>query len=193
MESSAVDIASLQLLLGYILLVIPITIFLVYRIRVLKEFAVSILRMTIQLLLVGFYLQFVFDLNLWWLNVLWLVFMLGAADFSLLSASGINLRRFSAPVFVSLLAGTGVPLIYFLAIILQIPNVLDAQYFIPIAGIIMGNSMRANIVGMRSFYTSLHTEKPAYLYALSQGASLKEAVAPFFRNAFGILDKAILR
>lgn len=184
MESSAVDIQTIQLLLGYILLLIPVVIFLYYRIRVLKEFAVSILRMTIQLLLVGFYLQFVFDLNYWWLNILWLIVMLGAANFSLLSSSGISLRRFLAPVFISLLAGTGVPLLYFLGIILQLPHILDAQYFIPIAGMIMGNSMRANIVGMRSYYTSLHTEEPAYLYALSQGASLKEAVAPFFRNAF---------
>ncbi len=184
MESTAVDIGSTQLLLGYILLIIPIAVFLFYRIRVLKEFAVSTLRMTIQLLLVGFYLQFVFDLNLWWLNMLWLIIMLAVADLSLLSASGVHLRRFLLPVFVSLSAGTSVPLIYFLGIILQIPNVLDAQYFIPVAGMIMGNSMRANIVGMRSFYTSLHTEEPAYLYALSQGASLKEAILPYFRNAF---------
>ncbi len=184
MKSSAVDIGNVQLLLGYILLIIPVVIFLYYRIRVLKEFVVSILRMTVQLLLVGFYLQFVFDLNLWWVNIFWLLVMLAAADLSLLSASGVDLRRFLFPVFFSLFAGTAVPLFYFLGIILKIPYVLDAQYFIPIAGMIMGNSMRANIVGMRSFYTSLRTEEPAYLYALSQGASLKEAVMPFLRNAF---------
>jgi len=184
METTAVDIGYIPLLLGYILLIIPTVLFLYYRVRVLKEFTVSVVRMTLQLLLVGFYLQFVFDLNLWWLNILWLILMLTAADFSLLSASGISLRKFILPVFFSLLAGTGIPLIYFLEIIIKIPNVLDAQYFIPVAGMIMGNSMRANIVGMRSFYSSLHMEEPAYLYALSQGAVLKEAVLPFFRKAF---------
>ena len=109
MESSAVNIGTTGLLLGYALLIIPITFILYFRVRLLKDLTISLLRLTIQLLLVGFYLQFVFDLNSWWLNILWLIVMLTAADISLVSSSDVRLKKFFGPVFVSLLIGTVIP------------------------------------------------------------------------------------
>jgi len=182
--SSAIDIGTLGVILAYFLLIIPLVLILYFRVRVLKDLAISLVRMTVQLLFVGLYLQFVFDINAWWLNVLWLFVMVAAADISLISASGLRLRRFLFPIFVSLLVGTGVPLMYFLLVILRLPNLLDARYFIPIAGMIMGNSLRADIVGLRSFYSMIKTREKKYLFTLAQGASLREAVLPFLREAY---------
>jgi len=183
MESSAVNIGTTGLLLGYVLLIIPITFILYFRVRLLKDLTISLLRLTVQLLLVGFYLQFVFDLNSWWLNILWLTVMLTAADISLVSSSGIRLKRFFGPIFLSLLVGTVIPLIYLLWVIVRIPNLLDARYFIPIAGMIMGNSLRADIVGLRSFYSSIRSNEKSYQFALGQGAALSEAVRPYLKDS----------
>jgi putative ABC transport system permease protein len=183
MESAAVNIGTTGLLLGYVLLIIPIAFILYFRVRLLKDLTISLLRMTVQLLLVGFYLQFVFDLNSWWLNILWLMVMLTAADISLISASGIRLKRFLFPIFLSLLLGTVIPLIYLLWAIVQLPNLLDARYFIPIAGMIMGNSLRADIIGLRSFYSAIKSYEKSYQFALGQGAALSEAVRPYLKNS----------
>lgn len=183
MSTSALDIGTIGLLLGYLLLILPIFFILYYRVRLLKGLTVAVLRMTLQLLFVGLYLQFVFELNAWWLNILWLLLMLAAADISLLSAAGMRFRRFWPAVFFSLLLGMLIPLAYFLAMILRLPDLLDARYFIPIAGMILGNSLRADIVGLRSFYRSLQSGEKAYLFALSQGASLNEAVRPYLKKA----------
>ncbi len=184
MSSSALDIGTLGLLLGYLLLIFPIAFILYYKVQLLKPLTLSVLRLTAQLLLVGLYLQFVFQLNAWWLNILWLAVMLTVADISLVNSSRLRLRPFLAPIFVSLTIGTGIPLLYFLGVILRLPDLLDAQYFIPIAGMILGNSLRADIVGLSSFYSSLEKQEKTYLLALSQGASLKEAVRPFLRRAY---------
>jgi putative ABC transport system permease protein len=85
---------------------------------------------------------------------------------------------------VSLAIGTGIPLVYLLGVIVRLPNLMDARYFIPVAGMILGNSLRADIVGLSTFYNSLHAEEKSFLLALSQGASLKEAVRPFLQKAY---------
>ncbi|MFC2161758.1 ABC transporter permease [Acidobacteriota bacterium] len=184
MNSAALNIQTTSLIFGYLLLIIPISILLIYRIKLMKDLTISLLRLTLQLLLVGLYLQFLFKLNAWWLNVLWLFFMIVAADISLLSASKLSLRRFLFPIFLSLLAGTLVPLFYMVGIIIRLPNLLEAQYFIPIAGMIMGNSLRADIVGLSQFYNSIQSDENGYLLSLAQGATLNESVRPYLKRAF---------
>lgn len=184
MNTSAFDIRTTGLILGYLLLLIPIFILLIFRIKLMKDLTISLLRLTFQLLLVGLYLQFLFELNARWLNVLWLVIMIFAADISLLAASKLSLRRFIFPIFFSLLIGTLVPLVYMLGVIIKLPNLLEAQYFIPIAGMIMGNSLRADIVGLSRFYNSLQADEKRYLLSLSQGASQSESVRPYLQKAY---------
>ena len=184
MSTSALDIGTLGLLLGYLLLLFPLAFILFYRVKLLKPLTISVVRLTVQLLLVGLYLQLVFKLNAWWLNILWLVVMLAVADVSLVNSSRLKLRPFLFPIFVSLAIGTGIPLVYLLGVILRLPNLMDARYFIPVAGMILGNSLRADIVGLSTFYSSLHTGEKSYLLALSQGAALKEAVRPFLQKAY---------
>jgi len=184
MNTAALDIRTTGLILGYLLLIIPIVILLLYRIKLMKDLTISLLRLTLQLLLVGLYLQFLFKLNAWWLNVLWLFVMIFAADISLLSSSKLSLRRFVFPIFFSLLVGTLVPLIYMVGIIIRLPNLLEAQYFIPIAGMIMGNSLRADIVGLSQFYNSLQSDEKCYLLSLAQGATLRESIRPYIQRAF---------
>jgi len=184
MSTSTLDIGTIGLLLGYLLLLFPLAFILFYRVKLLKPLTVSVLRLTVQLLMVGLYLQLVFKLNAWWLNILWLIVMLVVADVSLINSSRLRLRRFFLPIFVSLAIGTGIPLIYLLGVIVRLPDLLDARYFIPLAGMILGNSLRADIVGLSTFYKSLHTEEKTYLLALAQGATLNEAVRPFLQRAY---------
>lgn len=184
MNSAAIDIGTIGLLLGYLLLIIPIAIILSLRVKLMKDLTVSLLRLTLQLLFVGLYLQFLFKLNAWWLNILWLFVMIVVADVSLLSASKLTLRRFIFPIFFSLLVGTAIPLLYLIGVIIKLPNLLEAQYFIPIAGMIMGNSLRADIIGLNTFYKSIQSEDKTYLLSLSQGASQSEAVRHFLQRAY---------
>ncbi len=180
---SIVDISFLSLALGYGLLIFPLSILLWYRIPIVGDTLWAIVRMTVQLLFVGLYLQVVFRLYNFWLNGAWLLIMIGVADTSITRGCGLRLSRFAGPLFLALLLGTAVPLFFFVGPILARPHLLDAQYAIPIGGMILGNCLRADIIGVSNFYRSVRKSEKAFLQALAQGARFSEATRPFLRDA----------
>jgi putative ABC transport system permease protein len=181
---STVDIPLPGLLLGYTLILIPLSVMLWLRLPLIGRTVLALLRMTVQLFFVGFYLQVVFEVNNVWLNGAWVLVMIGVADLSIVRGCDLRLARFAAPLFLSLLVGTALPLFFLLGPVLMRPNLLDAQYAIPIGGMILGNCLRADIICLRFFYESIRKNEKSYLLALAQGASLTEACRPFLRDAF---------
>jgi putative ABC transport system permease protein len=180
---SAIDIIPWRLALGYILLAFPLGICLWFKIPMAKRIIIAVLRMTLQLVFVGFYLHVIFQYNHPVLNLAWLFMMIGVADLSVLKGCGFRIRFFVYPLFYALIIGTLIPVAVFLGIILSLPHVLDARYIIPIAGMILGNCLRANIVGIGRFYQDVRQNEKAYLHVLAQGATVKEATRPYLRDA----------
>lgn len=181
--TETVQIGNLNLALAYALLLFPLIIILWYRVPMLGQTAQAIVRMTLQLLFVGLYLEVVFRLNNLWLNALWLLVMITVADISVLRGAELRVRLFAVPLFIALLAGTAIPLLFFVGVILERPFLLDAQFAIPIGGMILGNCLRADIVGIRGFYEGIRGNEKSFLHALAQGARLNEATRPYIRNA----------
>ena len=178
-----IDISYFSLAVGYLLLIFPFAILLFQRVPILKNAGIAIIRMTLQLLFVGFYLQFLFQFNNFWLNLAWMLVMITVADGSIVRSCKLNIRRFAIPVFLALFAGTAIPVLVFVGPILQIPGWLDAQYVIPLAGMVLGNCLRADIIGLKNFYEAIAKSEKAYHQSLAQGARLSEAVHPYFRDA----------
>ncbi len=171
------------LVIGYGLLIIPFAILLWAKVPVLGRFAIAVLRMTLQLLFVGLYLQIVFKLNKPWLSGLWVLVMIIVADFSILRNSGLRFRKLAVPLFISLLIGTAVPLLYFVGAILWRPNVLEARFVIPIGGMILGNCLRSDVIGLRKFFQSIRSGEKAFQQQLADGATLAEATKPYLTAA----------
>jgi putative ABC transport system permease protein len=179
----AIDLSALSMAAVYALGIVPLAIVLWNRVPLFGEALIALVRMTLQLLFVGLYLQLVFRLNSPGLNAAWLVVMILVADVSVARRCGLRLRRFALPLFAALLAGLAMPLLYFLGPILGRPQLLDAQYAIPLGGMILGNCLRADIIGLRSYYESIRTREREFLHALAQGATLGEATRPYLREA----------
>lgn len=177
------DIDLFGLLVAYLLLLIPLAIILWLRVPMTSKLFWAILRMTVQLLLVGLYLRFVFELDHLAINLLWLLIMVAVADASVLSGSGLKLRRLGGALFVAIVAGTILPVLVFTGGILRLDHLFEAQYVIPIAGMVLGNCLRADIVGLRAFYGAMRKNRNACQLALAQGASLNEMARPWFRDA----------
>lgn len=171
------------LVAGYGLLIIPLAILLWMRVPLVGRMLVGAVRMTVQLLLVGFYLQVVFKLNSPWLNAAWVLIMISVADVSVIRGSGLRVKKLALPLFIALLIGISVPLLYFLVIILHLQNLFEARFVIPIGGMILGNCLRANIIGVRSFYQSIRQGEKLYCQRLADGATLAEATGLYLRSA----------
>jgi putative ABC transport system permease protein len=75
-------------------------------------------------------------------------------------------------------------MLMFTGLILAKPDVLEAQYAIPLGGMVLGNCLRADIVGISRFFDGLRQREKPFLLRLSQGATVAEAVRPYVREAF---------
>jgi putative ABC transport system permease protein len=179
----AIDIGYTGLALSYLLLIPPLALLLWLRVPMLGTVAVSVIRMTVQLLFVGFYLEVLFRLRNPGLTAGWLLVMIGVADVSVVRGCGLKLSRFAGPLALSLLLSTLAPVFLFVGLLLRRPDLMDPQYVIPISGMVLGNCMRADIIGVRAFYTGIRSTRRRYEQRLAFGATFREAIHPYLKEA----------
>jgi putative ABC transport system permease protein len=143
----------------------------------------STFRMTIQLSFVGIYLKYLFALNSALINIVYLLFMISIACNSVLRASNIKVKKFFIPVFFSFLIPFGIILVFLNSVVLELDNLFDTKYLVPIGGMLLGNSMRSNIIGLTIFYSGLKKDEKIYLYSISLMGNKIKALAPFFKES----------
>ncbi|MFW5656319.1 MAG: ABC transporter permease [Bacteroidota bacterium] len=176
-------ISWINLSLGYVLLIIPLFLLWYFQTGLVKDTIIALARMTIQLSLVGVYLKFLFDLNAGWLNVTWVFVMLVVATFSVTKRSELKQRMFFLPVFLAVFLSVLLIDAFFLGVVIKLPNVYDARYLIPITGMIIGNTLKSNIMALNSFYSEVSKNQEYYQFSLANGATRREATGPYISKA----------
>ncbi len=173
-----------DLAISALLLLIPIGLSWWLKASLIRTTLIAAGRMAGQLFLVGMVLVYFFEWNHPLLNVAWVMAMLGFATFSTIRSSGLNLRFLSLPVFIAFtFVGLGI-LILFNALVLDLDRILDARYLLVIGGLLIGNAMKGNVIGIARFYESIDQNQEAYQQRLGMGATPLEARMPFFREAY---------
>ncbi|MFW5750089.1 MAG: ABC transporter permease [Planctomycetota bacterium] len=179
----AADISHAGMALAYAMLLIPLVIMQWRAVALRRRTLVAALRMSLQLLFVALYLELIFRLQSALLTGLWLAVMLVVADVSIVRACSLRLRRVGPPLLVGLGLGTLVPLALFVWGVLARPGSFDPRYVIPIGGMILGNCLRADIVGLNTCFDRLRRDRKAYEQVLGWGATRQEALGPYFSHA----------
>ncbi|WP_020564424.1 ABC transporter permease [Methylosarcina fibrata] len=177
------DIELPQMALLYGLCLLPWLLLRLTGLRLDREIGVGILRMSIQLALVGIYLKTLFDLNHPWLNGLWILVMLIVADLTILRRAGLKARYFALATFTAVAASVLFSTAYLVILVIQPAHYYDARYIVPLAGMILGNCLQGNVIALERFYSELRRNENEYTTFLMLGASRREAVRPYFRNA----------
>jgi len=178
-----IDISYFNLFLGYLLLIIPVVVFYHFKTHLVKDSLVAVLRMTIQLFVVGLYLEILFEYNDAWINSAWWLIMVVVAAFTIVRRASLKKKFFLIPLLISLAISLFLIDLYFLGFIIELDYAFEARYFIPISGILLGNCLKTNILGLNTFYKKLHSEITLYRYYLANGATRSEALIPFMREA----------
>ena len=181
--NGAIDISVISLASGFLLLLIPFLFSYIFKLGIIRATLISAGRMTLQLVLMGIFLQYLFDWNNAVLNIVWLFMMIFVATFSVIRNSDLNLKIFLMPLLSSFTISVFTVVLYFNTMIVGLNNVLTAKYLIIIGGMLLGNSLRGNIIGLTTFYKDINRNKNRFQYSLSMGATLYEAVIPFIREA----------
>lgn len=178
-----IDIDWLYLSTGYFLFLIPLLAFWYYSTGLVKDTVIAAFRMTVQLILVGLYLELLFHYDHPLINLGWVLIMIGVAGHTIVQRSGLNYRLYLFPVIVGVAIGLLVVDLYFFGVVIRLESYLQARYFIPLTGMILGNSIRSSIIGLETYYQRLEREKSLYRFALGNGASKNEALSPFMKDA----------
>lgn len=179
MNSGTIDISLARLALLYFLLIPSFVIIIKYELGITKKLTISITRMTVQLLLVGVFLKYIFLYNNPILNFGWILIMLLSANLSVTSNAGLNRKHFFLPVLGGIAISTGTVAAILVSVIIRPEPLYDARYFIPLTGMILGNSMRGNVLILERFYTKMKDNQKLYSSYLLMGATQSEAIKPF--------------
>ena len=182
--NGAQDLSVFSMMMCGILLLIPLFGVWYFKLGIARNLLVSTFRMAIQLVLVGFFLEFVFRLNNWLLNLVWFLVMITVAAFSVIKNSDLKLKHFVLPVLLSFVFSNFFVVLYFNYFIVNLDFVLDAKYMIAIGGMVLGNSLRSNVVGLGDFYKAIRKDEQLYFYQLSLGATRFEALRSFAKRSF---------
>lgn len=100
--NQVVDINWFELALFSLILLIPLTINKRYKLGIAKDTVISVVRMTVQLVLVGVYLEYLFKLNSLAVNLLWLAIMIVVGASSILSKTNLPKKTLMWPLIAGL-------------------------------------------------------------------------------------------
>ncbi len=177
------DITLLGMGLAFATILISVVVLRLTRVRLIGALLLAVFRMTLQLGLVGLYLTFLFELNDPLINLGYVLLMIAVANYSVLRSTGLSLRMF-AYTFPALLVAIGATLAYFIVLVYRPDPLLDARYVIPVAGMLLGHSMRRTIITLERFYTSVVQDQEGYASLLGLGATTREALLPYLGSAW---------
>ncbi|GFR36565.1 ABC transporter permease [Thermobrachium celere] len=188
--NGAVKLSILQMISAYLFIIILL---LIVRKRGLdreKEIIISTTRMTLQLILTGYILTYIFKNP----NPVITIFVISIMEvFAIQNIIKRSKNRLSKElkkvVIFSMLTGTLFTLIYFIFIVINIKPWYNPQYFIPLAGMVIGNSMTGISLGINKLVEGFKNQVDMIECSLMLGASPKEASKSILDNAF---DSAIL-
>jgi len=177
------DINIWDLALALTTLSIPMLIFLYYRIKLVKDLFVSMIRMVLQLMLVAVYLEWIFNRNNAWINSLWVLVMVLVSAGTVVYRVKLSWKMFLVPF---MLAGVLTMVFidaFFIGLVIRPEYFFDARYLVPISGMVLGNSLNHNVVGLSAFFDGLSEKRELYYFLLTNSGSRKNALRPFIREA----------
>ncbi len=177
------DIGILNLALGFAILIVPLLVFLYYRVRLVNDLFISTARMVLQLLLVAMYLELIFELNDPWINSLWVLIMIVVGAGTAVRKINISWRLFLIPFILAGLLSMALINLFFLGAVIRLDYFFDARYFIPISGMVLGNSINHNIVGLTAYFEGLSDRRELYYFILTNSGSRKQAIRPYIQDA----------
>lgn len=183
MNTTTQDISIINIALSLIILAVPILIFIYYKINLIKDLIFSLLRMILQLSLVAIYLEWIFKLNNHFVNIAWLLIMIIITSATIVKRTKVKFKKFFIPFSFAVLISLLIIDAFFLGIIIKLDYVFDARYLIPISGMILGNSLNHNIVGLSTYFSQLNSIKELYYFLLTNSGSRKIAIQPFMQDS----------
>ncbi len=181
--SSIIEISIWKLIISMGMFVIPFGFLLYYKIPLIRSIVVAVIRMALQLSLIAIYLEWIFEINNKWINMLWVFVMIFVGVFTAIKRIGLYRKYFVLPLTLSAITAVIIIDAFFLGYVLKLDYLFDARYFIPITGMVLGNSMNHNIVGLSTYFRGISEKSDLYYFLLTNTGDKTLTRRPFVKQA----------
>ena len=182
--NGAIDIPIWRMGFAYILFLVVMYVTWRKQLKISRDILNAVFRMTLQLILMGFLLTYIFRMELWFVVTAIFFIMVFFAAQTIVNRSGIRFKGVYRILFLSILCGGGSILFIFIFCIVNNQPWFSPRYFIPLAGMIIGNSMNGSALALERFFDDVKTRRKEIETLLSFGASADEASRDSFRKAY---------
>lgn len=190
MNNSVMNLSVLQLSIAYVFVLIMLIIFKSRGIKRERQILIASTRMTIQLTIMGYILMFVFKNPSWWLTSIMIAIMISFAIYNSINRVKYPMsKELKRIISFSMTFGALLTAVFFIIIVLNVRPWFNPQYFIPISGMIIGNSMTGIALGANKLCSSFEDKRIEIENSLMLGASPAAAAKEIVNSAF---DTAIL-
>lgn len=180
MNESGVDIGAVGLAASLVLVLVAVVLSLRQRLGLEREIVTSSARMLAQLLLVGLALEVIIDPTkpLIW-SWLWVAFMMVFAAWTVRNRAREVPNAFGLALVSITSAGVVTLGVIFALGIFP----LEAQFLVPTAGMMVGNSLQYTVVAAQRIVAELSEKRPEVEARLALGQSWQQASRPYVRSA----------
>jgi len=183
MTPTAPDIGLWQLGLGLIFILIAGFASLAHGLKLGRDLAVGTLRTFAQLFLMGYVLVYVFSLQNMWLTLGMFTVMVAFAARIILARLKKEPVSLAWPLFLSMLASYSMVSLLVTAVIVEAVPWWRPEIFIPLSGMVVGNSMTALAVSLERLFSDLRGQRSEIEAMLCLGADSAEASRSVTRRA----------
>ena len=148
-----------------------------------RDIATGTVRTFVQLLAVGFVLQQLFSTSRWYWVVFALAVMTTVAAYNAMKRQAGAKQGLLVVMASSIATAAAITLILVVGLVLRVRPWYQPQYAIPIAGMIIGNSMNGAALVVNRLHSELTLRRNAIEAALALGASTREAASQALRES----------
>lgn len=181
--NGAIEISIGNLAIGLVFIVFAGILSLIHGLKLEKDLIIGTIRSIAQLTAMGFLLKFIFSMN----SSVFVVIMFVAMTFFAAEIIKGRVKKQSVSYFLPTLFS--VQITFFVVTYIVTALIVNAkpwwtpQYFIPIGGMIAGNSMSALAISLDRLFSDLKAKRDQVEMRLCLGASPSEASKDIFKDA----------
>jgi putative ABC transport system permease protein len=180
-----IELSWIQLTLAFAYVLVATFIVMKLKLSQSMNIVVASIRMSAQLMLTGFVLIFLFDHPSWITSLGILLLMEWFAVYTIFKRSKYKVSKaMRSIVMASMMFASTTSLLYFLMVVVNITPWYQPQYFIPIAGMLIGNSMTGISLGLYTLLHGFKQDKAKIEGMLMLGANQKQAMHQLISQAF---------
>ncbi|GAB4820660.1 hypothetical protein N2152v2_007706 [Parachlorella kessleri] len=191
-KGGPVDISILGLVLATALVAVNGLVSVWLHLGLHGKLAIATVRCILQLSLLGYILVPIFVTNKWWLTLLYTLFMLAVAAIEAVSRPTQTYGGMLLQVLMALGIASSLVLSYGLAVVVQVHPWYDAQYLIPMLGMLLGNACSGIAVGLSTVLEELSTGRDKVESLLAMGATRLEATRELIQRSTRVALTPIL-